>query len=198
MQKDTIHKCTHHSFKKKRCQCVGQNVVGWNFVHLTSDSQKSFKLGQNFIQIHFQWWTVTFVKYSRSCLIGTPRELQKCPHYADISRLTEAIYIVLYMKCSQNSMSINRKSPLNESRLTGFNCTCISPNHILLEVCVIPSHHNNCGGMEFWLLLFPSRDKIMKSQPIKLSQINIWGTKFIIFVFKEMLVTLISLMLVSD
>ena len=51
-----------------------------------------------------------------------PQEFQKCPHYAEISQSPEAINKGLYRKCSQNSMSINRKSPLNESQLTGFNC----------------------------------------------------------------------------
>ena len=60
---------------------------------------------------------------SRSRLIGMPRELQNVP-IMQISQLTEAINIALYRKCSQNSMSINRKFLLNESRLTGFNCRC--------------------------------------------------------------------------
>ena len=57
----------------------------------------------------------------------------------------------------------------------------------ILEVSVILTHCNNCGRTEFWPLLLPSCHKIKKFQPIKPSHFTeyIWGTKFIIFVFRD-------------
>ena len=60
----------------------------------------------------------------------------------------------------------------------------------ILEVCVILTHHNNCSGTEFWLLLLPSCHKVKESQPIKPSQI-LSEVLNSLFLYLEMLVTLI-------
>ena len=85
------------------------------------------------------WWVcgislgVAPVCSTVSRLIGTPPELQNVP-IMQIFRLTEVICIEIYRKCSQNSMPINRKSPLNESRLSGFYVIFINGKDFFIVV----------------------------------------------------------------
>ena len=81
--------------------------------------------------------------------------------------------------------------PNSSLMMNYYICKIFHPTtSFLLEVRVILTHCNNCGGTEFWPLLLPSHHKIKKFQPIKPSQI-LSEVLNSLFLYLEMLVTLI-------